>query len=179
MSILIKHLPFVKEQTDFHHKMMEKYGVASFRGNLHKVTGEKFAALAADIENADKLLDATPTPIANRGPVQLSLSIDDIEGLPPELINELSLSDADKTEFAIVNSIEDAGGVISLDRLLISLYKMTGEIYKRASLYSPLARLAQKNVIYYVPGKKGVYSLEQFSNEDVARLFGAVKQDEV
>jgi hypothetical protein len=161
--------------------MVEKVGASSFRGNLHKGTAEKFKGLAADLEEADKLLDAPhkTSPSAQRGPIQLSLSIEDVEGLPDELVKELSLSDADKLEFEIVNAIEEAGGVISLDRLLISVFKRTGEIHKRAYLTNRLARMAQKNVIYYVPGRKGVYSTEQLSSEDVVRLFGAVKQEAI
>lgn len=180
MSILIKHLPFVKEQQEFHERMIEKYGSASFRSRLHKTTADNFRALIADLENADKALD-TEKPVsqsAPRKPSQLSLTAVDIEGLPDELIGELNLSDADKTEFAIVHAIEDAGGIISLDKLLIALYKDTGEIHKRNSLYSRLARMASKNIIYYVPGKKGVYSTEQLSNEDVMRLFGLSKPDD-
>lgn len=180
MSILAKHLAFVNEQTIFHEKMVEKFGKTSFRGNLHQTTADKFRSLIADLENADKLLDTPPeAPKAVKGPLQLqlSLTIDDIEGLPPELIGELSLSDADKTEFAMVNAIEEAGGIISLDKLLIALYKKTNEVHKRTSLYSRLNRMVAKNLIYYVPGKKGIYSTEQLSAEDVVRLFGAVKQD--
>lgn len=182
MSILVKHIPFVNEQSAFHDKQMERFGSATFRGNLHKVTGDKFRALSADLEEADKALDLGPTiiekPLAKRT-VQLSLSIEDVEGLPEELIRELSLSDADKLEFEIVNVIEEAGGLVSLDRLLINLYKRTGDIHKRQFLTQKLARMAQKNTIYYVPGKKGVYSTEQFSSEDVARLLGAVKEESV
>ena len=92
-------------------------------------------------------------------------------------MQELSLSDGDKTEFAIVNVIEEAGGIISLDKLLIALYKKTGEIHKRNSLYSKLSRMASKNLIYYVPGKKGVYSTEQLTSDDVSRMFGGAKED--
>jgi len=180
MSILHKYLAFVKDQAAFHEKMIQKHGATSFRANLHKTTAEKFQALAADLESADKLLDAPQQHTqasAVKGPVQLSLVLEDIDGLPDELIRELSLSSADKTEFSIVNAIEEAGGIISLDKLLIALYKKTGEIHKRTSLYSRLARMVQKNLIYYVPGKKGVYSTEQLSMEDVLRTFGAIKQE--
>lgn len=185
MSILNKHLEFVNEQSAFHERMAEKVGVASFRGTLHKGTAGKFKALAADLAEADKVLDLPQQllhePLSGplRGPIQLSLNIGDLEGLPEDLVKELSLSDADKLEFEIVNSIEEAGGVISLDRLLIALYRKTGEVNKRTYLTSRLARMATKNSIYYVPGKKGVYSTEQLSNEDVARFFGGVKQETV
>lgn len=179
MSILSKHLAFVNEQAGFHERRIEHVG-NSFKANLHKSTAEKFRALAADIEEADKALDNPPIPVAvrlPRPPSQLSLGIEELEGLPAELIQELSISDGDRTEFAIINAIEEAGGIITLDRLLIALFKKTGEIHKRTALTSRLARMANKNSICYVPGKKGAYSTDQLSIEDVARLFGNVKQE--
>lgn len=157
--------------------MAEKFGVTTFRANLHKTTAEKFRGLISDLESTDKLLDSRPvaTQSALSPGVQLSLKMSDIEDLPEELLAELNLSDADKAEFEIASAIEEAGGVISLDRLLIALYKRTGEIHKRTSLYSRLNRMAGKNMIHYVPGKKGVYSTEQLSGEDVLRLFGTAK----
>lgn len=180
MSILNKHFPFVKEQADFHHKMVEKVGAASFRGNLHKGTAQKFLSLLDDLEIADRQLDA-PQPVSvtkKSGQVQLSLTLPEIQDLPEELIAELSIKDADKTEFAIINAVEESGGIITLDRLLIALYKRTGEIYKRNSLYSTISRMVNKNLLYYVPGKKGVYSNEQLSDEDALSLFGSAKDDE-
>jgi len=180
MSILAKHIALVKEQIAFHDNMTQKFGITTFRANLHKSTADKFRALVDDLVIADGALDAPSLKKVTqaKGPIQLSLTINEISDLPDELVKELSFSDADKTEFEIVNSIEEAGGIISLDKLLIALYKRTGEVHKRNSLYSRLARMATKNLIYYVPGKKGVYSTEQLSSEDVARLFGVAKQEE-
>jgi hypothetical protein len=178
MSILSKHVAFVNEQAEFHEKTLRKFAPDSFRAKLHQSTAEKFRSLAIDLESSDKLLDApvsVPEVRVTKTPLQLSLGIEELEGLPPDLIQELSLSDGDKTEFAIVNSIEEAGGVISLDRLLIALWKKTGEIHKRVNLTSRMARMASKNSIYYVPGKKGTYSTEQLSSEEVAKLFGVTK----
>lgn len=171
MSILAKHIEFVKEQSTFHARRADN----SFKGKLHSSTSDKFNALLSDLEAADKVLD-TPSPqvssINAPKKIQLSLTIEDIEGLPEELLLELSLSDRDKTEFAIVNAIEEAGGIISLDKLLIALYRKTGEIHKRNSLYSKLSRMASKSQIYYVPGKKGVYSTELIKAEDANNMFG-------
>jgi hypothetical protein len=181
MGILAKYLPFVKEQSAFHKKNAERFKDNTFRTALHKQTAEKFDSLATDLEAADKALEIAPTeapkPAQPKRQIQLSLSIEDVQGLPEELVQELSISDGDKTEFAIVNAIEEAGGIISLDRLLIALYKKTSEIHKRTYLTSRLARMAQKNAIYYVPGKKGIYSTEQLSAEDVSKLLGVAKQD--
>jgi hypothetical protein len=179
MSILLKHLPIVKEQWDFHEKMALKPGPNSFRNTLHKTTAQKLAALHADLQVADAALDG-PKPKSEsdapkaRGSLQLSLSFEELNGLPQELIDELT--GADKLDFAIVNAIEDAGGVITLDRLLIALYRKTEEIHKRDFIISRLYRMGQKNLIFSVPGKKGVYSTEQLTAEDAAKLFGTLKQ---
>lgn len=179
MSILNKHLEFVNEQAGFHEKMAEKFGLSSFRSKLHISTAEKFRSLGSDLDSADKALDGPgrSSRQEHQKPIQLSLSIEDIEGLPDELLQELSLSDGDKTEFAIVNAIEEASGIISLDKLLIALYKKTGEIHKRNSLYSKLSRMASKSLIYYVPGKKGVYSTEQLTSDDVSMMMSPSKSD--
>jgi hypothetical protein len=179
VSILGKHFAFVKEQAEFHVKMVDKFGGATFRGSLHKATADKFFALADDLQSADRQLDnPVRTSATKKSGYQLSLSLEEVEDLPDELLEELHLSGADRTEFAIVNAIEEGGGIITLNRLLIALYRKTGEVYKRQSLYSILARLAQKNAIYYVPGKKGVYSLEQISAEDAWRMFGPTTERE-
>lgn len=176
--MLNKYLKFVNEQADFHEKMAQKFGLDSFRSKLHVSTAEKFRSLSVDLDSADKALDGHVGSghQEHQKPIQLSLSIEDIEGLPDELLQELSLSDGDKTEFAIVNAIEEASGIISLDKLLIALYKKTGEIHKRNSLYSKLSRMASKSLIHYVPGKKGVYSTEQLTSDDVSKLIGASKK---
>ena len=181
MSILQKYLTFVKEQELFHQKQAEHFLSKgnSYRANLHKTTAENFSALALDIESVGKDSDI-PRGVSktiNKLPFQLSLSIEDIEGLPPELIKELNLSDTDKTEFAITSAIENAGGIISLSKLLIALYKDTGEIYKRIDISSRMARMANKNIIYYVPGKKGVYSTEQLTSDEVDAKFGSIKTE--
>ena len=181
MSILTKHLPLVKEQEAFHAKMAQAKANKPFAANLHKATSEKLHALAIDLEMVDALLEVPPSPpaavVPKKLPGQLSLSLEDIENLPDELIAELNLTDGDKAEFAIMNALEDAGGVITLDRLLIALYLATGEIHKRTALTNRLYRMTSKGRIFSVPGRKGVYTAEQLSTADAAALFGTVKPE--
>lgn len=175
MGILSKHLPFVNEQMTFHEKMVEKFSSGKFkddfRANQHSATRDKFKEIAADLIIADKELDS-PRKKDLSGVKQLSLSLEDLEGLPEELVNELSVSDADKTEFAIVNLINENGGILSMDRILIGMYKKTGEIIKRQNMTSRLYRMSQKGLIYSVPNKKGFYSTEELSDEAVTKIFG-------
>lgn len=93
--------------------------------------------------------------------------IKELEGLPEELLNELSISDADKVEFTIQQIIDDNGGVISLDRLLVDMFKKTGKIYKRNALTSKLYRMSNKGMVFSVPNKKGVYSTSLIEGEEL------------
>lgn len=175
MSILSKHLPFVNDQATFHEKMVEKFSIgkfkSDFRSSQHTTTRDKFQELVADLIIADKELDS-PKKKDLSGVKQLSLSLADIEGLPEELVKELSVSDTDKSEFAIVNMINENGGIMSLDKLLIGMYKKTGEVIKRLNMTSRLYRMSQKGLVFSVTGKKGFYSTEELSEDDINKVFG-------
>lgn len=179
MSKLSQHLPFVNDQISFQEKQIAKFSQlgkfkSEFREKLHAATRDKFKELAADIIVADQELD-TCAELAKKktsAAVQLSLLPDEIDGLPEDLLKELSISDGDKTDFAIVAIINDAGGVQSMDRILIGLYKKTGEIFKRNAMTSKLYRMSQKGLVFSVPNKKGWYSTDELSDADVERIFG-------
>jgi len=165
MNRLVNHAPFVKSQLEFHKKIAATSWAKSPRKKFHEEIADSFAALLHDLQ------DASTDVISNNSPLQqLSLTPDDLEGLPEELKKELNITESDKTEFAILSIVEKAGGFISLDKLLIGLYKQTGEILKRQNLTSKLYRM--KGTIYSVPGKKGIYSNRPITEEEAAKLFG-------
>lgn len=180
MSILVKHVEFVNDQIAFHNRMAAKSEneKKAFAKNLHNTTREKFKALVADLLEADKMLDRQPpdTQKPQQSFLRLSITPDDLEGLPDELVKELSL-DTDSTDFAILNVIEDAGGIISLDKLLIGLYKKTHQIHKRQSLTSRLYRMSQNRLVFSVPTKKGVYSSHPMTEEQASSLLGSASRE--
>ncbi len=94
----------------------------------------------------------------------VSITPNDIQGLPQELINELGLTESDHNEFEIVNLIKQHGGVMSLDHVLIALYKKTGAIHKRKILTAKLYRMVNKGLVF--TDKRGVYSLCPEENSD-------------
>lgn len=94
----------------------------------------------------------------------VSITPNDIQGLPQELINELGLTESDHNEFEIVNLIKQHGGVMSLDHILIALYKKTGVIHKRKILTAKLYRMVNKGLVF--TDKRGVYSLCAEENSD-------------
>lgn len=178
MDNVAQQLAFVNEQVAFHQKKARQFsGVAGkeWRQKLHLTTAVRFQQLAEFIGQMQAELEAARQPPAappprTNGPVQLSLSLEEVKDLPEELIKELSISDSDRTDFAITSIIDDAGGVITLDRLLIALYKRTGEVFKRQALTNRLYRMGQKGLVFGVSGKKGLYATRELTPEEVATL---------
>lgn len=168
MTILEKHVPFVNEEIAFQEKMLEKVSGNKHREEFHTAIRDKFRALLSDLIIADRDLaaieESKQATLSQKG--AMPLSPDDIDGLPDELIKELSISEADKTEFAIVALINDAGGILSLDRILIGVFKNTGEIFKRTAMTSKLYRMSQKGLVYGVPNKKGWYSTQEVTGDE-------------
>ena len=91
----------------------------------------------------------------------LGLLPEDLEGLPPEVIQELSLTDSDQQEIDILRLMEAEGGTISLDLLIVRWYRAKKELIRRRTLNSRLYRMQQKGRVFALPGTKGVYSLHR------------------
>jgi len=178
MSNIARHLPFVNDQIEVHEKLSERYGLQPWRVERHQRSAATLKELARDIQDAQRALDdcARQTQTIGAAYKRMSLTLEDVEGLPPELMQELSISDSDKLDFAIEAVINEASGVASLDKILIGLYKKTGEVHKRNNITSRLYRMRQKNTIFAVPSRSGFYSTKPLSDQDVKRLFG---QDEL
>ena len=174
MNDIPQYIEFVKEQQAFHVRQALRFFEDIRRKNLHTDTANKFKSLANYLTELDENL-ASGSPIGG-GQVlpgsqyRLALTQDEIADLPEELMNELSVSDAEKAEFNIVALIDDIGGVATLDRILVALYRQSGEIMKRANLNARLYRMSKNGLIHSVPGKKGVYSTVPLTDEDVEKL---------
>lgn len=92
----------------------------------------------------------------------LYLKPEDLEGLPQELIFQLNITESDKKDMYLIKLIEKCGGMISLDKLLIAIYKDSSEIYERNKLMARLYRMSLKKLIYTHPSKKGQYSISKW-----------------
>ena len=155
---------FVNEQIEFHNRMFEhaKETNDERRTLRHQQVADRYKQLIAALGDCRSRSQSAVK--------RLALTWEDVADLPEELRSELSVSDGDKLEFDIIQILEDNGGVASLDRLLVELYKKTNEIYQRTWLNNRLYRMAQKDMLFSVPSRKGVYSLEVMSKEDALIL---------
>lgn len=156
---------FVNEQIAFHQQMAEQ---ASREGNDRKMT--RHQTIMARYGDLIMVLADYREKVRKPSVQRLALTWEEVHDLPPELLQELSVSDGDKLEFEVIKVMEDLGGVASLDRLLVALYRSTGEVYQRTWLNNRLYRMGQKEMIHSVPGKKGVYSLLPMDKEEAAAL---------
>lgn len=171
--ILDKHITFVNEQLAFHKSRAAIYQAIPARQRKHQETADKFQSLSDDLESVKEQI-ASSASVRSPATKQLKLALtpDDLNGLPDELIGELSIASVDRVEVIILSMLDDAGGMMTLDQILIGLYRKSGEVNKRQTITSRLYRMGQKNLIYSVPGKKGVYSLQRLSEEEAYKLFG-------
>lgn len=173
MDIVAKYAAFVNDQIQLQEKMANRYAHQEWRRDRHLTTQSILKTLLDDLVILQSRLDDIPEkPKPTNVLRNITLSMEDIEGLPSELMQELSISDADRLEFTIVGLINEAGGLLSLDKIIIGLYKKTGEIHKRSALTSRIYRMIQKRLIYSVPYRKGIYSTQELSEDDVRGIFG-------
>lgn len=152
--IEIKQL--IKRQIEYHEQAAEKAGsVGSSESHDNRASRWREA-----LSSLEQLLAQASSPALDDGTM---LRPEDLEGLPDELLVELN---RDELETRIQRIIKDAGGVMSLDRLMIALYRENGEIHKRRQLTQKLYRMAGKGALYSVPHRKAVYSTYPQSDAD-------------
>lgn len=156
---------FVKDQLDFYRRQADYPGLRNKKLNARLV--EKFEAL----DEYFNMLGQNISQEASASSANYTtITPDDIEGLPQELLDELNLTDSDHAEFDIVNIIKKHGGTMSLDHLLIALYKSTGVVHKRRSLTSKLYRMVNKGLLFNAKDKRATYTTDSFSG--VTNLHG-------
>lgn len=167
MKTLKEYLPFVKSHILIQENLANKFNkpeYPEYKSKLHIKSAYEFSQLFEIIDKSCKYieeLEKRPSEaLAPQKSQSLELTYDEIEGLPEDLIKELSVSDTDKIEYLIRTIINEAGGTLNLDRIIIGLYKQTNEIHKRTAITARLYRMVQRGTVSNVPGKKGVYSTE-------------------
>lgn len=181
MQKIEDYIGFVKDQVQVQDRLATKYDHEPYRHNRHVKARNSFAELADYLEKIkNRGLDFGDNSLSRSLSAQkrIQLTFEDLQGLPEELVKELNVTDTDKQEMIIEHIIAQADGVLSLDKILVELYKRTGEIHKRNTLISRLYRMAQKKMIYNVPGKKGVYSTYEIPEADAKKMFGQDNEPE-
>ncbi|TAG25306.1 MAG: hypothetical protein EAZ37_13330 [Burkholderiales bacterium] len=171
---------FVKQQRDFYVRELVKLKSkansepstpASKRAleklPLHERLCKGFEQLNQAIEeDLAKNLKALDEPSANAtsdlaslltNPTDITPSA--LDGLPDDLIQQLQISESDRFQWMVIDLIDRTPEkMISIEVLLIALFKITEKIYERGDLANRMYRLSRKNAVYPVSGRKGIYT---------------------
>ena len=113
---------------------------------IHRERGGALEAVIAELEQLRRAMQPVPA------------SYGDLSDLPPSLLKELSGLKSDDREQQLFTIIRAADGEVELDAILIELWRRFEVEETRKFLQNKLWRMAQKGMIWTVPGKKGVYT---------------------
>jgi hypothetical protein len=102
-----------------------------------------------------ELLDVLDKPAQNI--ISSDLTPADLDGLPPEILAKLEISESDKYEFEIINIINSLGGTASIRKIMVEIYKRTGDMPDKTTLNNKLYRMT-KGSLYKSSAGKGFYS---------------------
>lgn len=177
MSIINEIIGYVKDQISFYTKSIENpktRNVKFFEFHL-----EKHKQILEILENLEDFRTSPPLTTSNAENDFLTLRPDDIKGLPAEVLQELGLAPSDYLEFDIVNVIDRCGGTMSLDHIILHIYKDTGELLKRKMLTAKLYRMVNKGLIYNYKDKRGVYTIDaRLKADDGAQVDMELEENE-
>lgn len=177
MTSLEDYIAFVKKQISYQDRRALMTHGDSKKNPFHVENAKQFRIILKFLES----LSNEPTTIS-----QLKSAINptapllpkELVGLPQELIDELSAKGTDPQELLIMDLIESAGGTLSLDRILIGIYSKSGAIMKRPHVTAKLYRMIQKEMIYTVPKKKGIYTTEPISKSSTTNASKLTQEEE-
>jgi len=157
LESITKFLPLIKDQITHNQRQSEKFGAKDHRYPSYIKRASEFTELYSAIEELKIDSESKDDSATEK---KLSLTPKDLEGLPPELIAQLSTK-VDDVESNILKILEDNGGTASLDHMLIGIYKISQEILQRNKLNSKVYRMINKGLIEGVDGKKAVYRIKE------------------
>jgi hypothetical protein len=174
MGKIDKYVTFVKDHVAIQQKLAKKYEDTPYRKGQHIESAKGFADLAEFLAEIQQK-GTGDVSYLNRGdsPLKrLHLTYEDIQDLSEENLKELNLTEADRQDLVVEHLIAKNGGVYPLDKIMIDLFRLNKEFPKRNTITSRLYRMVGKGMIYNVPGKKGVYSTFEMTEQEAKKLFG-------
>lgn len=171
-SIIEKYDLFIKDQISHQERAAAHYTEKEdeIRAQSYADRANKLQEMWSEIKTAAQ---SYPSPSIES---QFHLSPDEIEGLPDDLIKELGITNSDRKEYLLVELINNKlGGITSINKLLVAIYKETKEVEKRTRLVARLYRMQNKGLIYTSSIRKGVYSTKPIPDW----YFGTTEEEEV
>lgn len=91
------------------------------------------------------------------------VTLEDLQNLPPTILNELNTRASFVLEWQIIDIINDLGGVASIDKIVISYWRKHETPLTRTLLNAKLYRMKHKGLLDSDPKRKGVYATNNHS----------------
>ena len=147
MDSLNQFLVFVNEQAEYQFARS-----SHFRQQDDQVRADAYQKRAKYFLLLKEFLEHNYKQVSLQNSIHITPS--DLVGLPPELISELNISESDRQDFLIMDVMDDLGGIASIDKIIIQVYRKSGEILERQKLGARLYRMINKKLIHSLPSKK-------------------------
>ncbi|HET6906556.1 MAG TPA: hypothetical protein VFH52_06385 [Rhodanobacteraceae bacterium] len=156
METIAEIIAFCKAQSAYHTKR------AAWR-NIKPEAEASHKKFSAQFDAAVRLLERLPSqnPAGESGQSAQSdlFAIDpfDLDGLPEDLVSELTISRADQEDAQIIQLFRIAQRPLNINEVMVGLYRKFDVRQKRTAVSARLYRMAARGELVNV--EKGVYSL--------------------
>lgn len=163
LASIDEQVEFLKSQRAFHEKKAASKRIEPSRADTHLRLATKFTEV---IQSLEALPQRDEAPVSDAS-VEDLFAIDryDLSSLPDSLVEELSISRADEDDTQIIQLFRIARRPLSINEIMVGLYRKFGVQHKRSSLNSRLYRMANKGDLASVG--KGLYDLPTESTPDL------------
>lgn len=161
---------FVKRQIRYHERQAYRLRIDPEKEKMHTDYRQHFESIQSVLSENEALKREVeelktntqiPAAITSLATDHSVLTAADLIGLPPELLAQLNVPEQDEQEKIILSILAENGGIISLDKLLIGLWRKNQQVVpQKKNTTTKLYRMIAKKLIYKVPGKRGLYTTE-------------------
>lgn len=77
-----------------------------------------------------------------------ALSPDDLKDLPEELLGELAISESERQDFLVLETLRAIAKIGTTDKIMVEHYKLHGVVMTRAQCQARLGRLVEKGLAH-------------------------------
>lgn len=156
-----EEIEFIKSQIDHHRRSVEHFYEKRdhIKVKRHQGILRRFEQILPKIHKCNAV-EAGAKPSRPESD-KIGSRLGDLSDLPEEIRSQLVSVQRDELEQRILDVVAEAfDGVATIDEIMVGLYRHAGEIHKREALATKIYRMTKKELLFSVPLKKGVYSLQ-------------------
>lgn len=167
-----KGVPLIRDQIAFHQRIADDKANSNHpkdkdKARMHSKRAAAFGELAEVLEElsvTNPLAFSKPTFEIKDNEPPTFLRIGDVNELPEALRKQIKISESDKLDMDIIESINGFGGIAAIDEVLVAIWKSTGNVLDREYLARKIYRLTRNGSLK--SAKRKGYFTTDLSNDD-------------